>query len=879
MSEMELKSRIDAEFLPFVHKPARFLGNEFHAVHKRLSDIHLRLALCFPEPYEEGLRHLSFELLYQILNDRPDTWAERCFAPGPEAEERLRETRLPLFSLESKTPLSQFDVVVFYLREVLSAPVVLSMLHLGGIGLRQTARGADAPLIIGCGPGLGNPEPLADFFDAIFLPLREAATDISEFAGHWCGKERPPKPALLETLSRQEGVYIPAFFTPRYNHFQEFEGMDRNAAAPADAPPRRQNHPGGGKAVNFQPLIPLTELSALPTAFEEYAPPVKSAEGPLAGSAPNRLQEQIFPPALARLYALFQQHLRRMEQVAVDFPLAFTYPTCDGYWEIAKEKLLLEEPRVNYSPTGGELNFRRPASAEIAAGVKQLPCILFPVAGSMRLRTLANVNLRDIDLLEALQALLKKGWRTVQLNFTIGLPTEKDEDINAIRVLVEKALDAASPYAEASLQVSVQVFSPRAHTPFQWEAAPRLTTAEQRLRALETQFMELPVRFIGQPPKIAQLITILSRGDRKIAGGIEKAWANGARFEGTPHSVDPEAWEQAFREAGIDPEKYLAAISISMPLPWDHLDLGISKTYLKEEKLRAFQGQLHPQNRDFVSFGLGGMRRSDFARFCRSGASPWSNAAPAGGSPATVPLTEEPVRYGRKGRKRQMTTAVIKQRIRIRYSKTGAMRFLAHPDIVRVFDRSARMAKIPLVYSQGLRRNPKISYGMPLPTGISSIAEYLDMEVEIGREIDLQVRFNEYLPEGIRILQYQGIYSKVPALAAVINRSTYEVLLPDREIPDDWIEQWLAQPQAIIQRQTKEGEKSMDIRPFVQRIEKRQNQLELSLDTMEGRGAKITEVLASLLAPLGIDYRSLHVRRTGQFVADNGQQRTPFEVI
>jgi radical SAM-linked protein len=388
----------------------------------------------------------------------------------------------------------------------------------------------------------------------------------------------------------------------------------------------------------------------------------------------------------------------------------------------------------------------------------------------------------------------------------------------------------------------------------------------------------LPVRTMVQRPQVAEIITALSRGDRLLADVIETAWQSGARFEG---SLDPSgitSWMQAFSAAPRPLEQHLSAISITVPLPWDHIDPGISRSLLKEEKLRAFQGQLHPLNKDSVSLGFGGIRRTDFEQYCRSGATPHRIVLP-GQATAIAAAPDEPLRFGRRGKKRSMPTAIIKRKIRVRYSKTGLMRFLAHLDIVRVFERSAKLAKVPLVYSQGLRRNPKISYGMPLPTGISSTAEYLDMEVEMGREVNLQEQFNPFLPDGIRILQYQGIFNKVPALAALINRSTYDVALGNFDLPQAWLDEWLALDSAVVKRPSKDGEKDIDIRPFVNDLQLEKDHLHIVLDNLEGRAAKISEVLTSLLAPHETDYRHFLVQRTGQFIVQGTSIATPFETL
>ncbi|MGH1364607.1 MAG: TIGR03936 family radical SAM-associated protein [Calditrichia bacterium] len=241
--------------------------------------------------------------------------------------------------------------------------------------------------------------------------------------------------------------------------------------------------------------------------------------------------------------------------------------------------------------------------------------------------------------------------------------------------------------------------------------------------------------------------------------------------------------------------------------------------------------------------------------------------------------TTPKISYGRRGKKRQNSQAIIKRRLRVRYAKSGFMRFLSHSDIIRVFELATLSAKIPLVYSQSLRPTPKIAYGSPLMTGIASVAEYLDMEIHIGQEADIQNHLNSYLPEGIEILQYQGIYAKVTALAAVINRATYDILLTGGDIPNTWITDWMATENIPIKRLYKDGPRELNVRPFVSSIEQKEDRLSITIDAHEGRMVKITEVLESLLAPKSLDYRAFFIQRTGQFAIKDNSQYTPLEIL
>ncbi len=878
---MELKARIDTEFLPFVSKPARYLGNEYNAVLKSPRPGELRVALCFSDLYEAGIRNTAFETLYHCLNSQPKISAERVYTPWTDAETVLHAAAIPLFSLESKFPLNKFDLLVFYLPDVLSFTNLLTMLHLGGVPLRSRERNAGEPPVIGVGPALINPEPPAVFLDAAVPGDPVAALWEIAAAAERAKSERRDRQEFLRAIAAIPGVYVPSFYEPLYNDFKEFQGITRLETT---APERIRSAAAGSGAKDEKicPLKPLQPPGDLPNnrpAAGQY----ERFTGENNRFAPGR----VFPPAVQQSAENLYRELQKCLQGSGAEPAARLLSNDSLFretgWGFAKEKCLAEEHLISVSVPSAELALRLPATGELANALKENGFALSPLAGSPRLRSVLNLNLRDQDILDAVKLALESGWQTIRLNFMLGLPAEKPEDAEAIAALAKKCLDLAKSYPEAQLLVSAQGFSPKAHTPFQWEKQESAALLEEKFEQLRQSLADLPVKTVFQNPRLASLETALSRGDRRMGEVIESAWQRGARLDAYKETFRGEAWERAFREKEIDWEACLSPISVTVALPWDHIDLGVSKADLKEEKLRAYQGQLHPRNKDMVSLGYGGLPRTEFEALL------WSNLpAERGNSAGTVsrPRLEamadsqgEAIQYGRRERKRQAPVQVIKRKIRIRYSKSGPARFLSHLDIVRVFDFSARLAKIPLVYSQGLRPNPKISYALPLSPGVASTAEYLDMEVEIGRETDIQGRFNRFLPGGIQILQYQGIFAKVPALAAVINRSTYETLLTDFSLPEEWVAEWLAQPEAPVRRETKEGMKEVDIRPYVRQMKRTQSNLNVTIDIIEGRTAKITEVLESLLSPRGIEYRKFQVQRTGQYIVENDSILTPFDII
>ncbi len=856
MSKMELKSRIDKELLPFINKPSRFLGGEFNlnpSAENRKSTI----ALCHADVYEAGMGNIVFETIYHLMNG-VGNGVVRSFYPGPDAEQRMSEKHIPLFVLETYEPLNRFPYIFFYIDTPLSICNVLAMLQLADIPFRRAARaGSGAPLLIACGPAMNNPEPFTAFFDAIIVgspenSLRQIAESIAaqpEGAGR-------PVPDAWQSIP---GMYLPT------------------DAAPTGRINAASNKEGKFASVSFHPLASLADTSymRLDTSLATV-PPNPTAE---EGAAALRHAVWSLPASEINFYREWQQHLSKLENLYIPFPVPCAPSALTEYWRLLKDKWLVEEPRVTVTLPAGRLSYRKLSSTDIALELKQIPFVLPLHAATSRLRNVINANWTPNDIADTIKIALAKGWKHIQLYFTIGLPTEKTEDIAAIAGTVHSCLEVVQSQADAEISVVIAIFKPTPHTPFQWEAMESVAVLTARQATIAESLSDLPVKLFPESLEMALWHTAVARGDRRVADLIEQAYSHGSRFDGSETTFLPASWHQAASHIGQSAETYRSAISITIPLPWDHIDPGVSRSHLKEEKLRGIQGQLNPQNKDRVSLGYGGMKRADFERFCQSGPTPHRLNLPGQPTQPIVKPAEEPVRFGRKVKKRAPTTPLIKQKVRLRYAKTGTLRFVTQYDCVRIFERCAKLAKIPLVYSQGLRRNPKLSYGLPLPTGISSIAEYLDMEIEIGREVDIANAFNAVLPEGLRILQYQGIFSKVPALASVINCLTYEVAATPQQIHQEWINAWLALPEVMVQRPVKDGFKEIDIRPYVAEMAFEGGNLHITLHIIEGRSSKITEVLESLLSPHGVDYREFFIQRTGQYIRSGEQMQTPFDVL
>ena len=875
---MDLSNRIEKEFLPFVNKPGRYTGSEFNVVVKNPADVRLRMVLAFPELYELGMSYVGYDILYHILNAQPHIWAERVYAPWFDAEEVLRKKNIPLFSLESRTALRDFHGIGFTLQYELTYTNILNMLDLAGIPLRADERDETWPLIIGGGPLAANPEPLAPFFDLFLIgDGEEAILEICEgiIKAREDGLSREE---TLLALSRISGVYVPSFYQAQYDSFGEFrQTVPQRSGVPEKIRKRilpelrHTNYP-------LKPLVPLIEVTHDRLSVEIMRGCTEGCRFCNAGMIYRPVRERPVEDILNQT----QKAIRSSGFNEVSLLSLNTSDYEDLNWLMVKEKMLLSREKVRFSFPSLRLDAITPEMVDFVQTGRKTGLTFAPEAGSQRLRNVINKNIKESDLLDTLRLVLDNGWQVVKFYFMIGLPTEKDEDILAIARLIDQCRKIASGHREVRFNISLSPFSPKPHTPFQWEKQDLPLEVERKVHLLQKHISGNNIQLTWRDGYTTSLETAFARGGRELAVVLEEAWRGGARFDGWNEFFNWENWVAAFVKYELDWKKYLRPLSVSVPLPWDHIDLGVTRTFLKREKMKAYQGEVSPDCKDFVCIGCG-LQRKEFENLvsCYHQEEKKERKTPSWKEITRNPAEDRQsgISYGRSRKRRRVEAPAAKKKIRVQYTKIGMARFLSHLDIVRIFDRAARRARISLTYSQGFHPRPKISFGPPLGLGIASIAEYLDLEAEIGRESDFQVRLNQVLPQGIRIVRQKTIYSKVPALAAVVNRSTFEILLNGFQLPQEWIEEWLSQKEIVIERMVKDQQKMLDIRPFVKEITLEDHILKIVIDGIDGRMAKVTEVLESLLGEHGVDYRRFLIQRTGQYVVEGNKILDPFEVI
>jgi len=846
MSETrEWISRSLDSVLPTVTKPGRYAGNELNASKKDWYKSQIRIALAFPEVYEIGMSHSGIGILYHMLNQNPWILADRVYAPWIDMESAMRGKKIPLFGIESRRPVKDFDAVGFTLQYELHYTNILNMLDLSGIPHRSDERSDSDPLILAGGPCAFNPEPVAAFFDAVVLgDGEEVIVEIAESirGGKLKGYDRS---ARLAALSRIPGVYVPSLH------------------AGAGAPDRIQSRIVNRLDPQFfseKPIVPFIEISHDRYSLEIMRGCVRGCRFCNAGI--------IYRPVRIRQAGELIRHAEKVIQNTGFDEIALSSLSSSDYPDLLP---LLRGLRPMLDRYGVSLSFPSlrsetftPEMADFAATLRHSGLTLAPEAGTQRLRNVINKNNTEEDLLGALRTAFERDWRRVKLYFMIGLPTETQEDLDGIIHLVGKAVALAKGFGKKEIHVSLSPFSPKPMTPFQWDAQDDLDTLKRKTDYLKQKMKWRAVDLSWRDPQVSRLETILGRGDRSLCNVIENAWSAGARFDAWSELFSPDKWAAAFERAGVDPDNFTRRIPFKAMLPWDHLDKGVSHVFLKEERIRAEQASGTPECMDGPCSACGLTERGA----CRPGSSP-VQSRPHRREPAVADST----RTAAQAEPRRGQPA---KRMRIAYRKGPEARFTSHLDTMRVFDRTFRRAGIMVSMSQGFHSHARLSGGPPLPLGYTSRAEYLDVELFVVQK-DFETRLNLALPDGFSVEASLEIPRHTPALAQAIQWITYSLTWdgePESADLKTGIEQFLKSNSHKIVRKGK----PVDIRLSVSEVQVQGRGIHMKIKTGSAGSARPEEVFRTFF-PAYQDLPSpMHIERTAQFIEHQGRQVSPMDL-
>ncbi len=584
--------------LPTVQKPARYTGGEYNEIKKDLSTVRVRVAFCFPDTYEIGMSNVGMRILYGVMNEMDGVWCERVFAPWTDMEAAMKENSLPLWALESQNPVKDFDMIAFTIGYEMCYTNILNMLNLAGVPLRASERHGLKNIVFAGGVCAFNPEPLADFID--FFSLGEGEEITTEIvalydrakAGEWT------KEAFLSEVAKIPGVYVPSLYKHEYN-----EDGTLSAIIPLDNAPakitKRIIEDLDNAYYPTKMIVPSTEIVHDRANLEVFRGCVRGCRFCQAGFSCRPVRRKSSK-------TLYNQAVETMEDSGHNEITLSSLSTSDyrQLKELTDELIpYCAEHKINLSvPSLRADNFSRELMQKLQT-LRKSGLTFAPEAGTQRLRDVINKNLTEDEILSTCANAFSGGWNNVKLYFMLGLPTETDEDVLGIAELVYKIINtwkecASNKKKGLRVHVATAFFVPKPHTPFQWEK--QITPEEylRRTRLLKSHLYSKSIEYNYHAPDLSRLEAVVARGDRRLCAVLEEAVKQGARLDGWDECFSYQTWLDAFNACGVDPEYYTTrGFDETEVLPWDTIDVGISKSFLINERKKAYSATVTPDCR------------------------------------------------------------------------------------------------------------------------------------------------------------------------------------------------------------------------------------------------------------------------------------------
>lgn len=781
--KLELDQLINTEIL----KPARYLGNELGAVHKDWHSANVRWTLTYPEVYEVGASNLGHIILYNIINAQPRQLCDRTYLPAPDLAQKLRETKIPLFALESKRDLKEFDILGFSLSYELGATNILEMLDLAQIPLTWQERiEGNYPLIFAGGQtATSNPEPYADFFDFIALGdgeelLPEIGLIIEEGKKNNLNKEE-----LLLDLAQVPGVYVPRFYD-----MAEDGSVHPNRPDVPQRILRRVATPIPAYSIGLVPYVETVhdrltvEIRRGCTRGCRFCQP-----GMLTRPATDVEPDQVIDAIAKGMRKTGYNEFSLLSLSCSDY-LALPAVGVEIRNRLKEENISLSLPSQRVDRFDHNI-------ANIVGGTRKSGLTFAPEAGTQRMRDVINKGLTNEELLRGIKTAFEEGWEKIKLYFMIGLPGETDADVLGIVETIEWLRQECRIKGRKRLDFNITIsnFTPKPHTPFQWHSV----STEEFIRKqdlLRTEFRWIKgVKVNFTDVRISAMEDFLGRGDRRLAPVIRRAWELGAGMDSWWESLEKafSAWTQAIDESnltwkyrqvengewnvfdqitsstGILPVNQISEVSYSnlldAPLPWDHINTGIEKQWLKDDLQRALEAATIPDCA-FDGCSHCGVCGTDF------------------GHNIVYPAPPIPQFTGEFQPDQERV-----QRFRVWFGKLDDMRLVSHLDLVRLFDRVVRRASIPVAFTNGFHPSPRISIANALSLGATSSGEIIDFELRKPLALDdFTTRLKAQLPEEMPIYQVEEIDRKSPSATKLLEKAQYVITIEHRDATSaqDW---------------------------------------------------------------------------------------------
>lgn len=846
----DLRDFLEKELFPFVEKPMRYIGNELNCVKKEKDSVSLDGVLCFPEIYDIGMSHYGSQILYHIVNKHKRWALSRCYHPWLDAEKILREKQIPLYSLEYFTPISDADWIGFTVQYELQYTNLINMLDLAGIPKLSSERRDNDPIIIAGGPCMGNTEPIAGFLDACVIGDGEVAVvSICETLDRFKQKGTS-KQDKIEALAEIDGVYVPKIYpVSKKGLFVIAETSKERPRVKAAKVQQLSN-----KYYPDTCLVPLVEVVHNRLAVEVMRGCTRSCRFCSAGFYYRPVRERTVSSIIKEiengLVSTGWEDIGLLSLSTADY-------SCFG--EVIHElSKLRQEIHMRAALPSTRIDALTDSQLQVLDAISPLTSFtIAPEAGSQRLRNVINKDFTEEAIINTVHTLLKYNIQTLKLYFMIGLPTETEDDIQAIITLVSKISDIVkSKSKRRTINVAVSPFSPKANTPFQWEAMDSTEALLKKGKAIKTGLKSKSnVNVSYRDPGMTFIETVLARGDRSLSAVILKAWEKGAKFDGWDEQFSIGTWKEAASESGVSFDPFIQEIPVEQELPWSVTDIGVHKEFLIHERKKSSEGITTEDCRNSECLDCG---------VC-SNYSPYIIDKPE--KRRSVIKEEEAIKPGRK-------KATGRFLYRVEYSKGFNVRFLSHRNIINIFQRAFRMANIPVKYSRGFHPHPNFSFGPPLTVGIMGDAEFFDV-VTLEPDVLGHTLFNARLPEGLCIKKSSLLDKKPVSLFDTIVASRYIFIPVDSSstgLLSEAVEKLLSQKSIEITVEKKGKSVSVDLKPLIYELEMKENKntsyIEAVLSARPSKTCRPVNLISCLFPGKGL--ADFLIKRTECLKDDNG---------
>jgi len=885
-----------ADFLTSVQKPGRYLGGEEQQILKSHEELACTFVLAFPDIYEIGMSHLGTRILYDLINKEDDLVCERAFSPWVDMEAELRTRNLPLVSLETRTPLSKFDVVGVSLQYELCYTNVLLNLELGGVPYRSDARGETDPIVLAGGPTATHPEPLSDFVDAFLVgEAEEVLPGLLRTIGT-LRKQGAPRAEVLAAIAKTTGMYVPSMYVVAEDErtgLQVVTGLSEAGQAAGVELSVQRVFVRDLDAFPFPERFPVPYAEAI---FDRASVEVTRGctEGcrfcqagiiyrPVRERTPEAIKKAVLGGIEAGGFNETSLTALSTADVSCINPLIK-----DLVPELAERKVKLGIASLRAYGLDGEL-----LDQIKTVGISGLT--FAPEAGTQRMRDVINKNVTEEDIVTSATRIFERGYDRMKMYFIMGLPTETEEDVVGIIETGRRVKAIAREVGmnrPPAITVSVSQHVPKPHTPFQWAAMDTMEDLRTKVTMLRGLAKQAKLTLKTHTVEDSWLECLFARGDRKLGKALELAYEAGARFDGWQEVFSFDRWLDALEGAGVDPTVYTRTLPVDARLPWDHIDIGLEPGFLASEYQKATRSRLSPpcgkaagdkvhhtnlpdavsDQRKLVCYDCGiacdmsEMRDERIVALRGLRSSRKTHDAPEPEVAASSDLVPAEALVGRlatsnleDGNAWKANAEAAHSRLRLIFGKQGPLRFLSHRDLLRILPRMFRRAEVDLAFSRGYNPIPRMIFSPALALGMAAEEEVVDIDVLLPRSRedlagllsdeertamgdDLVQRIRDAAPPGLVIVSGTLLLPDAVKLPKLIEAADYAVSLePDQlAVAAETVARRLAEGELTVQRavhKKKRGGKRRPIRPGETPLEKTIDIREYLMDASVQDGA------------------------------------------